>query len=276
MSATMLKSLILIIPTVTVGLWEWLRHTLLLPYISMEAGNWLTPFIVLSVTMTLVLKLFSQWEDIQKQLQDERSMNAALGERERLARELHDGIAQSLFLLSVKTDKLAAVGGVTDSQIDGMRRSVRELNEYVRGAIAGLREAEKAEELSWQATLEKLSADFEAETGIHTVLTWTIPEELLHSREKVELYASIREALMNIRKHARASEVQIQGQPVSADSWSCTVADNGVGLPDDQARRGSRYGLLIIEERARELGWSFRLYRDEASRRTIVEVKKKG
>ena len=45
-----LKWLILLIPTLTIGLWEYVRHAFLLPYMSMEHGNFLAPFIVLAVT----------------------------------------------------------------------------------------------------------------------------------------------------------------------------------------------------------------------------------
>lgn len=43
MTYKQIKRLILILPTITIGVWEYVRHQFLLPYISMEAGNWLTP-----------------------------------------------------------------------------------------------------------------------------------------------------------------------------------------------------------------------------------------
>ncbi|MEX2103784.1 MAG: sensor histidine kinase, partial [Bacilli bacterium] len=57
MSYRQIKWLILIIPTLTIGLWEYVRHQFLLPYISMELGNWLAPVIVFVVTITFLLKL---------------------------------------------------------------------------------------------------------------------------------------------------------------------------------------------------------------------------
>ncbi|WP_233567853.1 histidine kinase [Cohnella faecalis] len=101
-----IKWLILLIPTLTIGLWEYVRHAFLLPYMTMDLGNLLAPFIVLAVTLTVVRGLFSHLEHSQVALQAERTLSAALEERERLARELHDGIAQSLFLLAVKLDQL--------------------------------------------------------------------------------------------------------------------------------------------------------------------------
>jgi two-component system nitrate/nitrite sensor histidine kinase NarQ len=102
MSYKQIKWMILLIPTLTVGLWEYVRHQFLLPYISMNLGNWLTPVIVYVVSITLLTRLFLILERIQKELEHERAAKVALESREKLAKELHDGIAQSLFLLSVK------------------------------------------------------------------------------------------------------------------------------------------------------------------------------
>lgn len=105
MSYKQIKWMILLIPTFTVGIWEYIRHQFLMPYLSMDAGNWLTPVIVYLVSVTLLSRLFRMLEGARAALEQERAAKAALEARDQLARELHDGISQSLFLLSVKTDK---------------------------------------------------------------------------------------------------------------------------------------------------------------------------
>lgn len=97
MSYKQIKWMILLIPTLTVALWEYVRHRFLLPYISMDLGNWLTPVIVYVVSITLLTRLFLILERIQKELEHEREAKAAFESREKMAKELHDGIAQSLF-----------------------------------------------------------------------------------------------------------------------------------------------------------------------------------
>src|SRR3569832_1625158 len=131
MSYAKIKWLILLLPTVATGIWEYVRHQALLPYLSMELGNILTPFIVLLVTLTLLTKLFRMLEETLNQLQRGQAMKAAFEEREQLARELHDGISQSLFLMSVKLDKLERAQDSGDRAVaaEQIRATVRHVYE---------------------------------------------------------------------------------------------------------------------------------------------------
>ena len=118
----------------------------------MEVGNWLTPVIVFAVSITLLLKLFSRLEATQDELNRERSRQAVLEEREKLARELHDGIAQSIFLLSVKLNQFEQEhqGTAETESISGFRKTVHQVNEYVRQAISSLRHPVNPEVLPLQ------------------------------------------------------------------------------------------------------------------------------
>ncbi|WP_166242780.1 sensor histidine kinase [Paenibacillus turpanensis] len=278
MKPNTIKWLILIIPTVTIGVWEYVRHTpALLPYISMETGNLLAPVIVLAVTLTLVLKLFSLWEDIQEQLQEERSLKVSLMERERMARELHDGVAQSLFLLSVKTNKLERQlhEGEREKQaetIAELKKTVHQTNEYVRQAIASLKQKPQPDTKPWFDSLIRLIYDYQEETSVKVHFSWEVDQQLLSDKEKVELYSSIREALINVQKHSDAKQVWIEMNP-DGKGWVCRISDDGSGAKpwDAQLAKHPTYGLQIMKERSEELGWSFQFYRSEDPVRTVVE-----
>ncbi|WP_247747522.1 hypothetical protein [Alkalihalobacillus sp. BA299] len=69
MTYRQIKMLILLLPTITIGLWEYVRHEFLLPYISMELGNLLAPVIVFVVTMIFLVKLFTMLEHIKEDLE---------------------------------------------------------------------------------------------------------------------------------------------------------------------------------------------------------------
>ena len=69
-----IKWLILIVPSLTIGIWEFVRHEFHIPYLSMELGNVLAPFIVLGATLAISLPLFRMLEHSQRQLQAAREL----------------------------------------------------------------------------------------------------------------------------------------------------------------------------------------------------------
>lgn len=271
-----IKWLILFIPTLTIGFWEYIRHAFLLPYMSMELGNLLAPIIVLAVTLTLVRKLFARLEHSQMALQQQRGTNAALEERERLARELHDGISQSLFLLAVKLDQLDEMQreGPVKKLAEGLRETVRVMHEDVRQAIANLRQPATPAVAAWVAPLRKLLGETADMTEAQAEFTWSIPDGSLSDKEKVELHACIREVLMNVRKHAKASHVFVTGETVGDLGFRCAVEDDGVGFHGDPLQAPGRFGLRMVRDRAKAMGWSFLIER--RGDRTVVELLKRG
>jgi two-component system nitrate/nitrite sensor histidine kinase NarQ len=223
--------------------------------------------------MIFLTQLFSVMEDMQEELREARGVKAALEEREKIARELHDGIAQSLFLLAVQVDLLDKRNAGDTSEIQTFRQTVHEVNGYVRQAIANLRYPASSGSLPWLELMRSLPADFTAETGIPVDWRWTLTEEELSAKERVELYASVREALLNIRKHADARQVWISAEE-SRTEWTCTVLDDGTGFDEQSLRKPDKFGLQIMRERAEEMGWTFELITEQS--KTVFRIQKKG
>ncbi|WP_145411179.1 sensor histidine kinase [Paenibacillus xylanexedens] len=278
MSYKQIKWMILLIPTLTVGIWEYVRHQFLLPYISMDLGNWLTPVIVYVVSITLVTKLFRNMERIQKELENERAAKAVLESREKLAKELHDGIAQSLFLLSVQVERLESQGK-QEKQLDevyAIRKTVHEVNRYVRQSIANLRY--DAQSHTAQPTLDSIALHNQigriiGDTPIPIELEWHIEDDVFTAKEKIELLACLREAVVNIQKHAKASQGWIKGEDKNGYR-KITIKDNGRGFTVDPFTLKDRYGLHIMKERLKAMNWNLRLVREQES--TILEFSQDG
>lgn len=267
-----IKWLILIIPTLTIGVWEYVRHEFLLPYISMELGNWLAPAIVFLVTILFLTQLFAMIEQIQEELHASRTLQAKLEERENIARELHDGIAQALFLLNVQVERLSKQDAVPGDSYYELKETVHRTNSYVREAIANLRYPPDPAALPWMQGIRNLIAEIMRESEAAIRMEWDIREEDLTSKEKIELLACIREALLNIHKHAHASDVLISGKPLHGGGWECSIADNGIGFGEDRMNLPDHYGLKMMRERAQQMGWAFAL--QQTGQMTVVSIRK--
>lgn len=267
--------MILLLPTLMVGIWEVVRHQFLMPYISMDLGNYLTPVLVFLVSLVLLVPLFSLMERNQRELEQERALKDAMKAREGLAKELHDGMAQSLFLLSVKIDRLEASrrnGEVSEESVDQVKKTVHEVNRYVRQAIANLKipVSEQGAFTLEQSVKEQLT-QMASEIMIEVSLDWSLQDEAFSPSEKAELLSCIREAIINVRKHTRAGMVSITGAG-DAQSWRVAITDNGEGFRHNPFEVNGSYGLQIMKERVEGMGWRLRLTSGNTG--TNVEITK--
>jgi two-component system nitrate/nitrite sensor histidine kinase NarQ len=267
-----IKWMILLLPTLITGLWEYVRHQFLLDVVSMEAGNVLTPVIVFAVSAVLLFPLFTRLERIQQELQAERAQKAAFEAQDHLARKLHDGIAQSLFLLAVKVDRLEYTTDRVkqENEVQALRKTVYEVNHYVRQAISNLRDARNQDtDMLLEETLEERIRHLTAEAQIPYQLDWRMAEDLLTSREKIELLACIREAVVNIQKHAGATAGRIEAQG-TGDGWQVRIIDNGVGIARERLTAKDSYGLRMMQERGTEMNWTIMLRTED--QQTVLSI----
>lgn len=268
-----IKRLILWIPTITIAVWEYARHTVLLPYISMELGNVLAAVLVFILTITILRYLFAKMEEMQENLNEARSLKAVMQEREKLAKELHDGISQSLFMLSVKLDQLERAKSEAErlERIDKLREKVRYVYDDVRLAISNLRTEPAPAELPWSQSIFEMIELFQHDAGIQVQLDWRLSEEHVTLKEKIELFACLREALLNVQKHAEATSVWISGQSTPTN-FQCIVRDNGRGFSGNPFEMKGKFGLQLMKERAMGMGW--RMEVSCASGFTVVALQK--
>jgi len=267
-----IKWLILITPTITIAFWEYLRHEFLLSYISMELGNYLSPLLVFIVTLVFSRHLFSILERMQEELRAEKTKKAALIEREKLARELHDGIAQSLFLLSVKMNKFGRKNQIEhDSDFQKIKQTLQHVHEDTRQAITNLRYSPNKEPLSWTETLYQYVEEIKNQHMIDVHLQWGLQEDTLSPKEKVELFACMKEAVVNVIKHAKTNQIWIHAQETDT-GWSCEIKDQGIGFTNETIQSSRGYGLQIIKNRALDMEWEFSIKRIENE--TILTLKK--
>ena len=180
---------------------------------------------------------------------------AALAERQRLAREMHDVLAHSLsgLVLNLEGARLLAAQGGADSQvgeaIDRARRLARTGLEEARRAIGMLRD----DALPGPERLAGLAAEFEAGTGVPCKVAVTGDGRDLGTDGRLTFYRVTQEALTNIRKHAHAGRVEIR-LAYEPSATRLTIEDFGSGRDRPAPPDGTGYGLTGMRERAELLG----------------------
>lgn len=177
-------------------------------------------------------------------------------ERKRVAREIHDGPAQSLANLVLRTEiaeRLLDTGDlqiVRDELID-LKSQIRIGLEEIRKIIFNLRPM-ALDDLGLVPTLRKFVQDFEERTRIRAVFDTAGKEKRLPSAMEAALFRLVQEAYNNAYKHAQPTFVSLE-LTFSEQSVALVVEDNGVGFNYDavmsRSRVGSHFGLLGMKER---------------------------
>ncbi|TVY11846.1 sensor histidine kinase [Paenibacillus cremeus] len=244
MSMRSLKILSILLPPALIGGFEYFRHHMLLNELSMETGNLYITLLTLVLSFLFTSWMFDRIRVVNERLSKEQSRRAVYEERERLAQELHDNIAQILFFLNVQLKK---------GQLDEARSAVSEIDHHLRQAIFNLRTAPK-EGASFATRLQTWLDEWSVISGI--AAEYHIPEEAesIPPSAEVPLFSIIREAFTNIRKHSRADHAVMELGMDGAGRWQLRISDNGVGMEQPPDEAPNRYGISIMQKRAQELG----------------------
>jgi two-component system, NarL family, nitrate/nitrite sensor histidine kinase NarX len=178
-------------------------------------------------------------------------------ERNLLAQELHDSIAQSLAFLNIEVQMLD--GALSRADMDEarellgeIRKGVQESYDNVRELLVHFRMRVKHEDIA--LTIRQTLERFEAQTGMATRFRESGTGVPLPPDKQLQVLHILQEALSNVRKHSGATRVEVEMQRDRV--YRFRVRDNGRGFdPAEVARRGDRHvGLRIMQERAARIG----------------------
>jgi two-component system sensor histidine kinase DegS len=209
-------------------------------------------------------------------LQIHKTLMAQEEERKRIARELHDDIAQSILLLSRQLDiliskndskipkasiiELEHIENIANDAYKSLQRYARDLRPSIldqMGLVAAL---------NWLS--EELGKELSIKTSVKSDKLPSLPSEM-----ELAMFRIAQETLNNIRKHAKASVVNITVQIIS-NNLKMSITDNGKGfstsrLTGDLAKEG-KLGVLGMEERARLIGGSLQIKSEPGKGTTVI------
>lgn len=257
MTSNRIRISLLLVPTLIVLGFEYLRHTFCIPYVSLQTGNWMMAGMTAISIAFISQGLFSHFEQAERSLSLEREKRAIMEERERLARELHDRIAQSIFYMGVEIESLRQTNlkkAIASESWDDLLLALREMDENVRQAIFNLRQDTEVT-INFRERVERYLEN----AFFHGEVRWTVDfcdAVLLETTEQIQLFGILQEAITNIRKHASASSVSVNLTKVPSGGrtkWVFAICDDGVGFQPEQ-RQANQYGLDIIRNRAKDIG----------------------
>ncbi len=212
-------------------------------------------------------------EDVTNQVQAERQAEqaAAVAERERLARDLHDAVTQSLFSVAAIAEALPRVWKRDPQEA---LRGLEELRRLTQGALAEMRamllELRPAAltEHRLDALLDQLAEAMVGRTRM-PVTTKLVGECSLPAEVQIALYRIAQEALNNIAKHARASQAMLSLE-CGPGHAKLSIKDDGCGF-DQETIEPHQLGLGIMHERAQAAGATLKI-ESQPGQGTLVTV----
>jgi signal transduction histidine kinase len=182
-------------------------------------------------------------------------ISAAAAERQRLARDLHDAVTQTLFSASLIADVLPRLW---DKRPEDARKRLDELRELTRGALAEMRtlllelRPSTLTEVELSELLRQLTEAMIARARLPVTLTIENEPPLLPPDVQVALYRIAQEALNNVTKHAGASAVSVHLR-TEDERLTLVIEDNGRGF-DPANVPPDHMGVGIMRERAETIG----------------------
>lgn len=213
----------------------------------------------------------------RQQALSQRLITAQEEERKATAADLHDSLTQLVFAAQAHLDSYRArTAALPDSDLDVAIKYLRDAGVECRTLIKRMRVLE-LEDLGFVAAIGQLIDEEQARAGWdRTNFTTNVHDEDLHPMLAVSIYRLVQEALNNIRKHAKATAVDVSVEQVvenGRSSVKLTILDNGTGFDVHAVNQSFEHiGLQSMRERTQLFGGAFRI-ESERGNGTIIRIR---
>jgi len=181
-------------------------------------------------------------------------------ERARIARDMHDGLAQILGYMNLQVQTLNALLKRGDQEsmageLEQMRKAVKVANADIRENILSLRTT-LSNDKGLASSMEEYLYEFGIQTGIETSFEYELEKEPnLSSITEVQMVCIFQESLANVRKHSQAKHVDVRissSKEGNGDFVLMQIKDDGIGI--QQGQTSKQFGITTMKERADSVG----------------------
>jgi signal transduction histidine kinase len=190
-------------------------------------------------------------------LHEEVRRLAVVDERDRISKDLHDGIIQNLYAVGLsledvaddlETDHVDAAARVGRA-IDSIHLSIQDIRNFIFGLRPELLEsASLVDGLTVLADEQRRNSMIDIEMRTPDQMTQPTPDMTTH------LLAIASEALSNVVRHSRATRALVVVEEIHGEAWELRIEDNGIGFDPAASARLGHQGLANIRDRAQRIG----------------------
>ncbi len=183
-------------------------------------------------------------------------------ERQMMAAEVHDSVAQSLAFVKMRLPLLEDAISTQDvtrarQYCEDVRAAVTQAHSSLRSVLVHLRSP--MDPAGLVHALDVTAQTFRRSSGAELDFVNEMSGLKFSPEQETQVFHIVQEALTNVSRHARARHARLHLAPLNDGLLQVVVEDDGAGLPPTTADGGAHYGLEIMLERARRLGGTLQI-----------------
>lgn len=214
---------------------------------------------VLAVSITQALEIFDV--EVDRMVEEMAQHQTLDAERERIARELHDGVIQKVYTAGLLVGSAIHQASGESRVVERLEKAKVVLDDAISDLRRNLVELQAASpEAPLSTALQDLAGDPRYRSLVEINLALNLPEkEALSQARTNHIIAIVQEALSNVVRHSQARKVRIEASSTGG-RLGVRIQDDGIGLPPDYQ---ASFGLRNMRDRARLLGGQINLSRGD-------------